>query len=394
VHFEFTPDQERFRTELREFLAERLPPDWRGVFGSNMLEMIPFCRSLCEELAARKWLTCSWPREYGGDDMDLWTQMVLREEMWYAQEPRGPQYMNLNYIGPAIIEFGTEEQKQRFLPPMAAGQVIWAQGFSEPEAGSDLASLRTRAVDAGDHFVVTGQKTWSSYAGSPADWCLLLVRTDPEAPKHKGISVLLVDMRSPGVSVRPIESMAGLGEINDMFFDNVQVPKANLLGEINGGWPIILYGLVFERTGIALHSRAQRSLERLIEFARTTVVDGKPLSERSDVRLKIAELYTRFRASRLVSYRNTAMVEAGENPVAEASIAWIVSNLTLQAIAEVGIEIAGAAGQLLEDEPLALLNGAFEREWVEMIPMTIGGGTVDIQRLIVAQRGLGLPKAG
>lgn len=395
MDFEFTHDQEKLRTELRQFLAARLPKDWKGVLGSNIHAMIDFTRTLCADLAERGWLTLTWPVEYGGGGGDVWTQMVVREEMWYALEPRGPQYMNLNYIGPMIMKYGTEDQRQRFLPPMARGEVIWTQGFSEPEAGSDLASLRTRATAAGEGYRINGQKIWSSYASSPADWCLLLARTDTEVPKHAGISVFMVDMTSPGVTVRPIESMAGLGEINEIFFDDVEVPAANRLGPENQGWPIILYGLVHERTGIALHARALRSLERLAEYVKTTIVNGAPLSERPDIRSRIGMLYAHYRAARLLSYRVTAMAERGKTPSkGEGELSWIVSALTLQEIAEAGLEISGTAGQLLEGEPDAIDDGAFERDWVEMLPITISGGTVDIQRLIVAQRGLGLPKAG
>jgi alkylation response protein AidB-like acyl-CoA dehydrogenase len=302
--------------------------------------------------------------------------------------------MNLNYIGPVIMKFGTDEQKRRFLPPMAEGRVLWTQGFSEPGAGSDLASLTTRAVLVDDHFVVDGQKIWNSYADAPADWCMLLVRTNREAPKHQGISVLLMDMASPGVTVRPIRSMGGLGEINEIFLDNVHVPRENLLGEIDGGWPLINYGLSFERTGIASHARALRTIEQLVEYVRTVEVGGRPLASDPRVRRKIADLYCRYRAARLMSYRITSMVEAGEEPVAEASMAWIHGGLAIQEAARIGLEILGAAGLLTEGEEEAPMNGAMEREWVEMIPMTIGAGTVDIQRLIVARHGLGLPKAG
>jgi alkylation response protein AidB-like acyl-CoA dehydrogenase len=394
VHFEYSDEQEAFRAELREFLAGRLPDWWRGIFGSEAERAMPVTRAICGELAERGWLTMAWPTEFGGSDGDLWSQMIVREEMWGHGEPRGPQYMNLNYIGPMIMEFGTDEQRERFLPPMAAGTVMWTQGFSEPEAGSDLASLRTRAEDHGDHFVVTGQKIWNTYASAPADWCLLLVRTDPDAPKHKGLSVLLVDMTSPGVTVRPIEAMAGWGEINEIFLDDVVVPKANLLGAQNGGWPLILYGLKYERTGIALHGRALATIERLVEYARSTVVDGRPLSEDPFVRTSIAELYCRYRAARLISYRVTSMVEAGEEPLAEAPMAWIHGSLVLQATANAGLELLGAAGQLLESDPDAPVEGRIEREWVETLPMSIAPGTVDIQRSIIAQHGLGLPKAG
>ncbi|KAF0957123.1 acyl-CoA dehydrogenase family protein [Rhodococcus sp. T7] len=394
MNFEFNEEQDRFREDLRHFLNDELTDEWRGIYGSNAHATVQLTRDICVALAERGWLTLSWPKEYGGSDGDLWSQMVLREEMWAHGEPRGPQYMNLNYIGPMIMRFGSEEQKQRFLPPMAAGSVIWTQGFSEPGAGSDLASLRTRAEDKDDHFVVNGQKIWNSYANSPADWCLLLVRSNTEEKKHRGISVLLVDMTTPGITVRPIRSMGGFGEINEIFFEDVVVPKENLLGPQDGGWPLITYGLSFERTGIATHGRALRTIEQLIDYVRTTERDGRRLCDDPEIRTKIADLYCRYRAARLISYRVTSMVEAGKEPVAEASMAWIHGGQATQEAARVGMEIVGWNGLLREGESDAPIGGAMEREWIEMIPMSIGAGTVDIQRLIVAQRGLGLPKAG
>jgi alkylation response protein AidB-like acyl-CoA dehydrogenase len=394
MDFEYTAEQDKFREELRTFLAENLTDEWRGIYGSNAHDTVQLTRDICVALAQKGWLTLSWPKEFGGGDGDLWSQMVLREEMWGHGEPRGPQYMNLNYIGPMIMQFGTDEQKSRFLPPMAAGAVIWTQGFSEPGAGSDLAALRTRADDQGDHFVVNGQKIWNSYANSPADWCLLLVRTDNQASKHRGISVLLVDMTAPGITVRPIRSMGGLGEINEIFFEDVVVPKENLLGPQDGGWPLIMTGLSFERTGIATHGRSLTTIKKLIDYVRTAERDGRKLRDDPQIRAKIADLYCRYRAARLISYRVTSMVEAGKEPLAEASMAWIHGGQATQDAARVGMEIVGWDGLLREGEPGAPIDGAMEREWIEMIPMSIGAGTVDIQRSIVAQRGLGLPKAG
>src|SRR5262245_41214023 len=229
MDFSFTPEENAFRRELRDFIERELPAWWRGMFVEDPRAM-PETRRFCQKLAVRGWLTMAWPRAYGGQDASVWKQAILREEMWAHEEPRGPQYMNLNYIGPCIMRFGTAEQKQRFLPPMAAGQVIWTQGFSEPNAGSDLASLTTRAEARADGFVVNGQKIWNSYADAPADWCFLLARTNPAERRHRGLSVLLADMRTPGITVRPIGSMAGPHELNEIFFDDVVVPNDCLLG--------------------------------------------------------------------------------------------------------------------------------------------------------------------
>src|SRR5205814_292878 len=278
----FSAKEDAFRAELRQFLDEQLPDWWRGMFVDDP-RALPETRRICRELAARGWLTMAWPGEFGGAGASPWMQAIVREEMWAHEEPRGPQYMNLNYIGPLIMRFGTPEQQRQFLPPMARGEVIWCQGFSEPDAGSDLASLRTAADDRGDYFVVNGQKMWTSYADTPADWCVLLVRTDRDAPKHRGISVLLVDMRTPGVSVRPIDTMAGPHEFNEVFFDDVVVPRDCLLGEKDRGWDLIIEGLTFERAGIARYARAGRVIELLVEWALASGRASDP-----DVRRKLA----------------------------------------------------------------------------------------------------------
>jgi alkylation response protein AidB-like acyl-CoA dehydrogenase len=311
--------------------------------------------------------------------------------MWAHDEPRGPQYMNLNYIGPCIMRFGTEAQKRRFLPPVAAGAVIWTQGFSEPEAGSDLASLTTRAEDHGDHFIVNGQKTWNSYADAPADWCFLLVRTDPAAPKNRGLSVLLVDMKTPGVTVRPIASMAGPHELNEIFFDDVRVPRDCLLGEKNRGWDVVTAGLTFERVGIARYARAGRTLELLAAYAKETMDGGRRLADDPDIRQKLADLRVHYEAARLLNYRAISMVAAGEVPRTEASVARLHNTQLEQRVGHVGLEILGLGGELTLDAKWAPLRGLVNRQWVSTIPATITAGTLEIQKNIIA-RGLGLPR--
>jgi alkylation response protein AidB-like acyl-CoA dehydrogenase len=390
VDFDFDPDDERFRDELRAFLDSTLPDWWRGMFVDDP-RAIPFTREFCHQLAARGWLTAAWPPEHGGAGASFWTQTVLREEMWAAEEPRGPQYMNLNYIGPLLMRFGTPEQRSRFLAPMARGEVIWCQGFSEPDAGSDLASLRTRAVqrDAGEHaegFVVDGTKIWTSYADTPAQWCLLLARTDPAAERHEGISVLLVDMASPGITVRPIDTMAGPHEFNEVSFQDVFVPRDCLLGEQNRGWEIITAGLTFERVGIARYARAARVLEHLVEHANTTGRSRDPV-----VRERLAELRSRCEAARLLAYRAVSVHARGEVPTVEASIARIHATQLEQAVAHAGLELLGPAGLLRSGDPWAPLDGEVQRHFVRNVPTTIAAGTLEIQKNIVARRGLGLP---
>jgi alkylation response protein AidB-like acyl-CoA dehydrogenase len=393
MDFEFSDEERAFRAELRAFLADELPAWWRGMFVDDERAM-PLTRHICRQLAARGWLTMAWPPEHGGSGASVWMQTVLREEMWANDEPRGPQYMNLNYIGPLIMRFGTPEQQQRFLPPMARGDVIWTQGFSEPGAGSDLAALATRAEDCGDHFMVNGAKIWSSYADAPADWCLLLARTNVDAPKHAGISVLLVDMQTPGITVRPIDTMAGPHEFNEMFFDDVRVPADCLLGERDHGWQIVRAGLTFERTGVARYARATRVVDQLAHHARTTVVDGRRLADDPDVRQKLADLRIRCEAARLLNYRVVQAQAEGDVPGVEASIARIHNTQLEQLVGHVGLEILGAHGQLTQDDDRAPLAGLVHRQWVRNVPTTIAAGTLEVQKNIVAERGLGLPRPG
>ncbi len=386
MDFAFTEEEERFRAELRAFLTDELPAWWRGMFVDDP-RVFPETRRICAELAARGWLTMAWPREWGGAEASVWRQAILREEMWAHEEPRGPQYMNLNYIGPCIMRFGTEEQKRRFLPAMAAGRVLWTQGFSEPGAGSDLASLTTRAEERGDHLVVNGQKTWNSYADAPADWCFLLVRTDPAAPKHEGLSVLLVDMRTPGITVRPVETMAGPHELNEIFFDDVAVPRACLLGAKNRGWDIVTAGLTFERVGIARYARAGHVLELLVAHVTATGLVRDPA-----VRQQLADLRVRYEAARLLSYRAISLQARGQVPSVEASIARLHNTQLEQLVGHVGLDLLGLPGQLTHDAPEAPLAGSVWRQWVRNVPTTIAAGTTEVQKNIIARRGLGLPR--
>lgn len=386
MDFAFTVEDERFRQDLRDFLQVTLPDWWRGMFVDDP-RAIPFTRELCRQLAERGWLTLAWPPQHGGAGASVWTQTVVREEMWAAEEPRGPQYMNLNYIGPLVMRFGTPEQQARFLPPMARGEVIWCQGFSEPDAGSDLASLRTRAEARGDDFVVNGTKIWTSYADAPADWCLLLVRTDPAAPPHQGISVLLVDMTMPGIDVRPIDTMAGPHEFNEVTFHDVVVPQDCLLGEQDRGWDAITAGLAFERVGIARYARAARVLELLVEHANATGRAQDPT-----VRARLVDVRARVEAARVLSYRAVSVLAAGSVPTVEASIARIHATQLEQWVGHVGLELLGPTGLLQGGDPWAPLAGEVQRHFVRNIPTTIAAGTLEVQKNVVAHRGLGLPR--
>lgn len=391
MEFEFPAEAEEFRAELRAFLDAELPDWWKGLFHDDD-RIYPLTREICMKMAERDWLTMSWPKEYGGADADVWSQMVVREEMWAAGEPRGPQYMNLNYIGPLLMDYATPEQQERFLKPMAAGEVIWCQGFSEPEAGSDLAALSTKAVDADGCFIVNGQKIWTSYA-TAAEWCLLLCRTDPGERKHQGISVLLVDMKTPGITVRPIESMGGPKELNEVFFDNVEVPYDCLVGPRGDGWRVAMSALAHERVGAALHARAKVLIDTLTEYAKNTKDDnGQPLAARPTVRASLVQLHARYRAARLLCYRVVSGMEAGDDNPTDPAVNKVFSTELNVLTGNLGLDIIGAKGQLNHRDDAAPLKGLLNDHWVHSIPQVIAMGSNEIQRNIISQRGLGLPR--
>jgi alkylation response protein AidB-like acyl-CoA dehydrogenase len=294
-------------------------------------------------------------------------------------------------LGPTIILYGTDEQKRRHLPGIAAGETVWCQGFSEPEAGSDLASLQTTAVADGDYFVVNGQKIWTSLA-QRADWCILLARTDREAPKHKGISYLLLDMKTPGVEVRPLVDMLGRKTFNEVFFDSARIPRDCLVGELNRGWYVAAATLDFERSGIDRVMTGIRTYEALVEYAAQAGADGGRLLDDTRVRQKLAELAIEFQAGRLLAYRVASMQEKGQIPNAEASMSKLYGTELQGRLAEAGMEILGLGGQIEPGPQGASLQGQVEQFYMLASALTVAAGTSEIMRNIIAMRGLGLPR--
>jgi alkylation response protein AidB-like acyl-CoA dehydrogenase len=315
-------------------------------------------------------------------------QVIYNEEMAYHRAPTqlgvGP-----DRVGPTIILYGTDEQKARHLPGIANAETVWCQGFSEPGAGSDLASLETRAVLDGDNFIVNGQKIWTSLAHN-ADWCILLVRTDPDAPKHKGISYLLVDMRLPGITITPLVDLTKRHAFNQIFFEDVRVPRDCLVGEMNRGWYVAAATLDFERSGINRVVAGVRVYEELVEFARERL-NGAPSHRRREVRGKLAELAVEFHAGRLLAYRVASMQQKGQIPNAEASMSKMYGSELQQRLANAGMQIMGLAGQL-ETGRWAPLAGRLEQYYFSTSALTVAAGTSEIQRNIIANRGLGLPR--
>ena len=393
MDFRLSAQEEAFREELRDFLRRELPQGWAGS-GDEYDEHDAnwnFTVSMRKKLAAKGWLTMAWPSEYGGQDASRMMQVIFAEEMAYHRAP-GRDIFGVNMLAPTLMIHGSEEQRREYLPPIARGEVQWSQGYSEPESGSDLASLQTRAVEDGDDFVINGAKIWTSGAHR-ADHMFVLTRTDPDAPKHKGISFLLADLRSPGVEVKPIRSMSDQHGFNMVVFDNLRVPRKNLVGEKNMGWYVAATLLDFERSGIDYSAASRRMLEELVEFAKENSRNGRPLSEDALVRHRLAELAMEIEVSRLISYKIAWMQGQGLVPNKEASMGKAFGTELQQRVARTGMTILGLHGQLEPESKYAALGGRIEKAYLTTISRTIAGGTSEIQRNIVATRGLGLPRA-
>src|SRR3990172_99139 len=387
MDFRPAPEEQSFRQEVRGFLKQELPPDWEGAdpYGADAegSSIADLGRRITKKLVERKWIALAWPKQYGGMEATHMQQMIFNEEMAYHAVPSGGG-MGVAWVGPSIMLYGTEQQKQRFLPRITSGEDVWCTLYSEPGAGSDLASLQTRAVQDGDDFVISGQKIWTSQAHY-ADWMFLLARTDPEAPKHKGISYFLLDMKSPGITVRPLINMAYQQGFSEVFFDNVRVPRSGLLGELNRGWYMATTTLDFERSSVAGSASGRRTLEELTAFAKETKVDGGLLFERPQVRHKLAELWIELGIARLLSYRVVSLQERGLVPNYESSIVKVTNSLYSQRLARTGLHLLGLYGQLQPDSPHARLRGRFERSYLATVGSSIAGGTNEIQRNIIAQ---------
>ena len=387
MQFNFTSGQEAFRQELREFFRAEGPMPGAGGFDSgDDLERV---RAIEQKMSARGWLTMAWPKEYGGQGADPIRQLIFREEVAIAGAPSGGQ--GATVIAPAIMIHGTDEQKRRFLPPIARGEIAWCQGFSEPGSGSDLASLQTRATRDGDDYVINGQKIWTTGAYK-ADWIHLLARTDPEAPKHRGISYFLFDMKTPGVSVRRITHLTGRAELCATFYDNVRVPANQMLGPENRGWYVAATTLDFERSGIDRVASGQRILDDIVAFAKGARRDGTPISAIPSVRHRIADLQIALDVGRWIAYRVAWMQAKGLVPNYEASMSKVYGSQLNQRIANDGMQILGLYAQLAEGDRLAPQSGRIAFAYLHAVQATILAGTSEIQRNIIATRGLGLPR--
>jgi alkylation response protein AidB-like acyl-CoA dehydrogenase len=407
MDFRDSPEESAFRNEVRRFIAAEKPKGFGEPGGPAAgadddrlrggVDRFGVYRDWTKKLAKKGWIAPAWPEEYGGAGMTVMQQFIFNEELAMARVPR-PGGIGVGFAGPTVITYGNDEQKQQHLPGILSGDDVWCQGFSEPEAGSDLASLRTRAEKDGDDYIINGQKIWTTGAQF-AHRMILLARTDPEAPKHKGISYFLLDMKSPGVTIRPLVNMGGSPAFSEVFFDNVRVPNRDLLGEENRGWYVAATTLDFERSSIGNAIAQVNQVDDLIKFVRED--KGGRARTHATVKLELAERTLEAETARLLSYRVIAMQNRGLVPNHEASAAKLYSSELAQRIAGTGIKVVGMYGLLDRNSKAAAEaatnrhapnRGRLMRAYLNAVSATIAGGTGEIQRGIIAHRGLGLPR--
>lgn len=383
MDFFWTQEDAVYRARIRDFLKRELPADWGEIarHGPGSKEQTEFSLEFCPKLAEAGLLTPHWPQDWGGDARPPWEHFILGEEMWAAGEPRGAQYMNVNWIGPVLMKYGSDEIKARYIPDMAAGRAIWCQGFSEPNAGSDLASLKTRAVRDGGDYVINGQKIWTSYAGL-AGQCFLLAQTEGAGGGRGGISIFIVPMDTPGIEVRAIPSLIGHGDIHEVFFTDVRVPASARLGEEGGGWSIVSYALANERVGIPRYQLSLDVLDEMVAELKRRGQFGDPV-----IRTRAAEAASACESARLLVYRVVDGRTRGAAPDSESNLARVAVVAADHAVTDFGMDFlpdlfsGGDHPAVLSHHERAIVAG-------------IAAGAAEIQLNLVARRHLNLPKGG
>ena len=380
MDYDLGPEVASLRSELRQLVDEHVPKGYLSPFTDDPADL-EVAQRFCKVLAERGELCIAWPEEWGGRGASVWEQTAVREEMWAHWEPRGAQYMNVNWVGPILMRHGTEAQRQKFLPMITAGDVIWCQGFSEPNAGSDLASVQTSARRDGDGWRVNGQKIWTSYA-TMAEYCFLLTRTNRLEKKQQGLTIFIVPMDAPGVEVRPIMAMFGPHHVNEVFFDDVWVTEADMVGPIDRGWEVVQDVLSFERVGIARYARD----ERLLQWAPAALGDQWD-SLPDELRARWARMLIHARRARLMAYRVVDMQQRGTvTPGGAAAYRIAVTRLD-QESADVLVDIVGAA-ELTTDEQLRFKREV-EEHWRYSLSATVASGSTEVQRILLARTLLG-----
>jgi alkylation response protein AidB-like acyl-CoA dehydrogenase len=397
MDFTLTPEQQSFRDEVRAWLGKNLPEEWVARLRSSSdvprPEAYEFLRSWQRRMYEAGFVGLTWPKEYGGRGLTFMEEMILHEELALRRAPPVLNILAIGMAGPTIIAYGTEEQKKRYPAKMLSCEEVWCQGYSEPNAGSDLAALQTRAVKDGDHYVINGQKVWTSLA-HVSDWMMLLARTDPDAPKHKGITYFLLDMHSPGITVKPLRQMTGDAEFNEVYFDNVRVHESQILGGLNNGWAVGLTTLMYERLalGFGLQVRLRIALDGLVDLARQTKKNGVPVTQDPIMRQKLAQLWIDTEVFKYTGARAITRLLKGEVPGPEAStgkMMWVEGHQRLQ---ELAMEIQGPYSQIMKGSAWAVADGVWQHTFLRSRANLGEGGTTEIQRNIIGERVLGLPK--
>jgi len=392
LDFAFTSEQEKFRQEVRTFLDAELPPDWVGYLGGTTGDHViesnegwQVFQDMAGKLGKKGWLSLCWPREYGGQARSYVDYLIFAEEIARRGSP-GYNPIAMKMLAPTLIDYGNEEQKQQHLKPIARGERFWCEGLSEPEAGSDLASLQTKAVKDNGHFILNGQKTWSTLANH-SDWCFILARSDPHSQRYKGLSFLLVDLSTPGVTVSPIKNLAGESSFCEIFFEDARIPGENLVSKENEGWPVAQALLAHERTSIEFVAMVQSLIEETIKYLKANPGIAPALAKDSLARLAIeAEI------GRLLNYRVAWQHDQGVATDLYASIAKLYSTELFKRAASAAMPLIGLYGQLDKKETIAPLSGWIEHMYLISFGATIAAGTSEIQKNIIALRGLSLPK--
>jgi alkylation response protein AidB-like acyl-CoA dehydrogenase len=387
VEFRFSESALAFESEVKEFLRTEWTPEHRALAYSSA-EGYDAERAFRKKLATRGWLTMSWPEEFGGHRRPYEEQYLFQEALNYVGAPHAT--VAVQQVGPTLMQFGTDEQKERFLPPIAAGDVEFALGYTEPDAGTDLASLQLRAVRDGDDYVMNGIKRFTS-AAHRAEYVWLAARTDPAAPKHRGISMFLADLRSPGITVKPIWTM-GEGRTNEVYWDNVRIPRTALVGEENRGWYYAAHALDFERISIFTVAGVRAVFDSLLAWAKTRQPSGRLPFAEPVVRYQLADFKVQLEVLQELSHRILGMVTRGDHPNYEASIVKIFSTEMMQRLQNAGTKMLGLGGQLTPADPRAPIGGRIEAGYKAAVMPTFGAGSNEVMRNIIATRGFGLPR--
>ena len=392
MNFEFTAEQERFRQEVRAFLDAQLPPGWVGYLGGTTGDHVvdssdgwQVFKDIARKLGEKGWLSLSWPKEYGGQSRSYVDYLIFSEEIARRGSP-GYNPIAVKMLAPTLIDYGTKEQKERHLKLIARGEEFWCEGFSEPGAGSDLASLQTKAIKDGDYFIINGQKTWSTFANY-SDWCCLLARSDPYSQRSKGLSFFLVDLSTPGVSVRPIRNLAGEPSFCEIFFEDAKIPKENIVGKENEGWLVAQALLSHERTSIEFIAMVQSLIEEVVKYLKTTS-KMPPITSRH----LLAKLATDAEIGRLMNYRVAWLHDKGMATDWYAAMAKLFSTELFKRAASAAIQLLGLYGQLDKREDIVPGQGWIEHFYLVSFGATIAAGTSEIQKNIIALRRLGLPR--